>query len=374
MITNPPSILISINTSWNIVHFRASLLRGLRHAGYAIASAAPEDAYTPTLRTLVDSHHPLPMDNAGTSLWRDALLCWRYCCLLRRTRPQMMLTYTIKPNIYGGLAARLLGIPVVANISGLGTAFLRQNWLTHLAIWLYRHALRRAHHVFFQNQDDWKLFLSHGLVEPARSSVLLGGSGIDLDYFHPRHNVPSNASAPLRFLMVARLLRDKGVSEYVAAARILKAQDPSLTFSLLGPLGVKNPSAILPEEVEAWQREGIIVYLGESDAVRDVMATHDVVVLPSYREGMSRVLMEAAAMAKPLIATDVIGCRDIVREGINGYLCQPRDVASLVAACTRMRDAEFAVRDAMAAQSRRFAEAQCDEANVIDAYMRVIRM
>lgn len=334
-------------------------------------SAAPDDAYAKRLKMLVDDHHALPMQNAGTSPWHDFLLFMRYVRLLRKRRPAVLLTYTIKPNIYGSLAARMLGIPVIANISGLGTAFLRDNWLTRVATVLYRLALRPARVVFFQNAEDRELFLQRGLVTP-QQAVLIPGSGVDLDYFRPTECAP-DADAPVRFVLIARLLWDKGIGEYIEAARQVKVTHPRAQFRLVGPRGVDNKTAIPDAVIDQWVTQGIVDYLGETDAVRDVLAAHDCVVLPSYREGLSRILLEAAAMGKPIITTDVPGCRQVVDHEKTGLLCRVQDAGDLAVAMRRLLDYPVAQRTQMGTAARAKAEQEFDEAHVFDAYLTAIK-
>lgn len=363
--------LISINSAWNIYHFRATLVAALKGAGYRVVSAAPNDPYTPRLLPLVDAHYPLPMQHSGTSVFGDALLFLRYVRLLQKIRPAVLLTYTIKPNIYGALAARLLGIPVLANISGLGTAFIRQSWLTKLVCLLYRFALSGAHCVFFQNPEDRAYFIEAKLV-PAEKTALLAGSGINLEYFHPAFCIARPTDAPIAFVLIARLLWDKGIGEYIAAARLLRQKFPQCIFRLVGPTGVHNKTAIPESAVRLWKTEGIIEYLGESSDVRSILAQHDCVVLPSYREGMPRVLLEAAAMGKPIITTNVPGCRQAVEPLYNGFWCEARDAASLAAAMEQFLALSPAQRQQMGQNSRHKAEAEFDEQKVIAAYLEKI--
>jgi glycosyltransferase involved in cell wall biosynthesis len=361
-------ILISINSSWNIHHFRAPLIHSLQRAGYTILSAAPEDTYTERLKRLVSTHFTLPMDNAGTSPAQDALLFLRYLRLLRRVRPEVLLTYTIKPNIYGSLAAGMLGVPVIANVSGLGTAFIRDTWLTQLVTRLYRLAFRSAACVFFQNPEDRALFLSLNIL-PESKTALLPGSGIDLEYFSPLPTIDAPADS---FVLIARLLEDKGIREYVEAARIIKAKHPAAIFRLVGPWDVQNQTAIAKETLDGWVAEGIVEYLGETDDVRAIIAGHACVVLPSYREGLPRTLLEAAAMGKPLIASDVAGCRHIVTHGENGLLCAAKDSHALAHAFEQFLHLPAASRIEMGRASRRRAERDFNQQRVFDAYLEKI--
>ena len=363
------TVLISINSSWNIFNFRSGLIRSLRSHGYRVITAAPRDAYSDRLAALVDAHYDLSMDNGGTNPLRDGALTGSYISLLRHLKPDVLLTYTIKPNIYGTFAAKLCGVPVIANVSGLGTAFIRTNWLTRLVKLLYRAAFRNASYVFFQNAHDRDLFVANKLVA-AEKAGLLPGSGIDLTYFHPSHNTAPNG--PLGFVLIARLLWDKGIGEYVEAARRVKAQHPDAQFHIVGARGVKNKTAIDDGAIAQWASEGVVAYLGETDDIRSVIALHDCVVLPSYREGMSRVLLEAAAMGKPLIASDVPGCADVVGNNVNGLLCTPRDANALADAMLQFIALSPAERTAMGAASRAKAESEFDEQRVFDAYLERI--
>ena len=361
-------IVLSINTSWNIANFRAGLIRRLRAAGFRVVAISPPDAHLPALEALGVEHLPIAMDNKGVSPRRDLMLFVAYYRLLHRLRPAAFLGWTIKPNVYGSLAAQALGIPVINNISGLGTAFIRQGLLTRIVRKLYRFALARSATVFFQNRHDRDLFVGTGLVRGAQTQ-LLPGSGIDLSDFRPD---PDAQSEPFTFLLVARLLRDKGVVEFAEAARLVRAVRPDLRFALLGFLDVQNRTAVPRAMVEQWVADGVLDYLGEADDVRPLLARAGAVVLPSYREGMPRSLLEAAAMGKPLIATDVPGCTEIARAGENALLCAPRNARSLADAMLALAALDPAERAAMGCASRRIAEAEFDTAVVEQRYLDAI--
>jgi glycosyltransferase involved in cell wall biosynthesis len=362
-------VVLSVNSAWNVANFRAGLVRGLQNAGYHVVVLAPVDRHAARVRALGCDVIDLPMNAKGINPFADLLLLRRYWVLLRRLRPAAFLGFTIKPNIYGSLAAATLGVPVVNNIAGLGTTFLRTGWLNQVAKTLYRLALSRSSCVLFQNEDDRTLFEQSDLVARARTR-LLPGSGVDLARFAP--SAVHSASRRPVFLMSARLLWDKGVREYIEAARILKRRGIECDVRLLGFLDVANPSAVPREEVEAWQQEGVVTYLGETDDVRPMLVDADVAVLPSYREGTPRSLLEAAAMGKPLITTDAPGCRDVVTEGVNGFLVPVRNAAALSEAMTRYIALPPAARIEMGIASRQLAEARYDERLVIKVYLDVL--
>lgn len=336
-----------------------------------MVALAPRDEYSTRLEAMGCRFVPLPIDNKGTNPVADAALFLRYLNVLRRERPVAFLGYTIKPNVYGSLACHALGIPVINNVSGLGTAFIRENWLTQVVKHFYRTAFDRSHRVFFQNDEDRQLFIAKRLVDQSRTR-LVPGSGIDLQKFQPQPPRATKCDA-VRFLLIARLLLDKGIGEYVEAARILRNERPRAHCALLGFLDVENRTAVKRSDVEAWIAEGIIDYLGSVDNVSSHIAASDCVVLPSYREGTPRTLLEAAAMAKPLIATDVPGCREVVEHGVTGLLCEARNAKDLAAKMIDVIDMSAEERQTMGAAGRAKMERQFDERLVIDAYLDTLR-
>ncbi len=362
-------MLISINAAWNIVNFRSGLIRALQGAGFRVVALSPRDGYSGRLAGMGVDFHPIEMDRQGLSPVRDLLLLWRYWWAFRRLRPDIFLGFTAKPNVYGSLAARVLGIRVVNNVSGLGTAFIRGGLLSRIVSLLYKIAFRRSATIFFQNGEDRDLFVAGGIVRPDQAR-LLPGSGIDLDRFRPA--APSAAGAGFTFLLIARLLWDKGVAEYVEAARRVRRDSPNARFQLLGFLDVPNRTAVSRGDVEAWVEEGIIDYLGETEDVRPFIAASDCVVLPSYREGLPRTLLEAGAMARPVIATDVPGCRQAVEDGVNGFLCAARDAASLAGAMTRMIGLDRDQRARLGAEARAKVEREFDERIAVARYLDAV--
>jgi glycosyltransferase involved in cell wall biosynthesis len=362
-------VMISINASWNIINFRKGLISGLQASGYRVVVLAPEDEYSAQLENLGVTYASIVMDKQGVSPARDLLLLINYIRMLRKLRPDIFLGYTAKPNIYGSLAARMLGIPVINNIAGLGTAFIEQGWLTKVVTGLYRMALRRASTVFFQNPEDLALFVSGRLVR-FESARLLPGSGLDLKFFQPEQS--TRVDGEVRFLLIARLLWDKGVGEYVEAAEMLRRVHPHARFQILGFAGAANRTAVPASEIERWQAEGFVEYLGHADDVRPFISASDCVVLPSYREGLPRVLLEAGAMAKPMIATDVPGCRQVVTDGENGFLCVARDAGSLALAMSKVLGLSRVEREAMGSLARHRVEANFDEKIVVEHYLDAI--
>jgi glycosyltransferase involved in cell wall biosynthesis len=362
----PRTIVLSANSDWNIANFRPGLICALRGAGYDPVVIAPQDpAADDRMRELDVERIPIRIDRSGLNPVADFRLLADYRRLLGRIQPAAYLGFTIKPNIYGSMAAAALGIPAIPNVSGLGTAFIRPGVLQSIVTALYRLGFSKAPAVFFQNDEDRSLFVGRRIVR-AKQSRVLPGSGVDLSRFAP---AAPNDGPPV-FLLVARLLRDKGVIEFVQAARSLAGH--GMRFQLLGPIDEGNRTAIGRLELERWVEEGVIEYLGVTDDVRPFLAAATAVVLPSYREGMPRSLLEAAAMGRPLIAADVPGCRDVVEDGVNGYLCTVRDPVSLASAMRRLAGLPATDRIAMGEAARRKVQEQFSEELVIGAYLDVL--
>lgn len=290
-----------------------------------------------------------------------------YLSAYRRLRPAAALHFTIKPVIFGSLAARLTGAKAINTITGLGNVFLRQDLLTALVIALYRPALKRAGRVFFQNGEDLEAFRVQKLVRPDQIERV-GGSGVNLERF-------AVAQAPrgerFTFLFIARLLVEKGLMDFLEAARTLPRDQVRLVVA--GPTASESDGGAPQSVLEAWQAEGIIEYAGALADVRPLIASADCVVLPTYyREGVPRVLLEAGAMGRPAIATDVVGCRDVIVDGQTGLLCRPRDPASLADAMRRMMALSAEARAEMGLKARARIEALFDERAVVAAYLRAI--
>ena len=361
-------ILISANTAWYLVNFRSGLMRALMEAGNEVVAAAPTDAARSRLEAIGCRFVDLPMDRRGTSPARDATLLRRYLRLMRRERPEAFLGFTIKPNIYGAIAARMFGVPSVNNISGLGTVFARETVLTALVRRLYRHALAAADVVFFQNVENRDAFVAAGIVR-ADQAKLLPGSGVDLAHFA----VPDRPPNGRNFMFAGRLLWAKGVAEYVEAARAVRAQHPDAVFRLLGFVEDDDPAGVSFADIARWEEEGAVSYCGETDDVRPFLAAADCVVLPSYyAEGTPRTLIEAAAMGRPTVTTDRPGCRDVVADGLTGFLVPPRDTAALAAALNRFAALPAADMAAMGVEARCRAERYFDEGIVVRAYLEAI--
>ncbi len=362
-------VVISINTSWNIYNFRLGLLNSLRDNGYDVVIVAPHDRYSEKLSSLGFEYHSLKFDNDGVNPFSELVLIYEYYKIFKKIKPDIFLFYTIKPNIYGSIVAKLLDIPVISNISGLGTVFLNDKLYSQVARTLYKLALEYPKKVFFQNKDDCILYIKKDIVKFEQVD-LLPGSGIDSAKFKP--SIVSNKKENIVFLFVARLIGDKGLREYLEAAKKIKLKYKHVTFQILGNFYLANPTAMREEELSKWTKDGIIEYLGESDDVKIIMQKADCIVLPSYREGLSRVLLEAASLAKPIVTTNVPGCKDVVDDGVNGYLCEVKNSDDLASKIDKMINLKEQERIEMGKKGREKIIKEFDEKIVIDRYLNAI--
>ncbi|PCE67626.1 glycosyltransferase family 4 protein [Salinivibrio sp. YCSC6] len=364
------SIVITSNTSWYLYNFRKNTIQALIDKGHQVYAIAPKDEYSVKLEALGARYVPVDIDQGGTNPIKDLKTFIGFLSIYRNVRPDVVLNFTPKNNIYSTVAAKIFGGKSVNNIAGLGAIFINQGVSATIAKWLYKFSQRFANTIFFQNEDDKALFLDNHLANPSITDRL-PGSGVDLSRFSAR---PSDDDGKVRFLVVARMLYDKGIGHYVEAARKLKAEyGDSVECRLLGFVGVNNPTAVSKEEMQQWVDEGVVTYLGVSDKVEDEMAEVDCVVLPSfYREGVPKSLLEAGAMGKPIITTDNVGCRETVDHSVNGYLCEPKSTESLYAAMKEMIEVGHSKRLIMGQASREKMQSTFDEKIIINKYMDAV--
>lgn len=343
----------------SLLNFRGDLLRAIRDAGWRVVACAPNpdpELVSDMARQGIECRR-LDLDRTGLNPLRDLATLREFAALLRQIRPQVLLPYTVKPVLYGSLAARLVrGTRVVSLITGLGSLFAEgSSPLKRVAVHgMFRLALAHNETVVFQNPDDRDHFVDARLVASHRAAVI-AGSGVNLSRFSPAPLPPG----PPRFLMIARLLVDKGVREYAAAAALLRQRGYDVRCDLVGPLE-RHARAVAAAELEEWTRRGLVRWHGSVADVRPYLHDCAVYVLPSaYREGTPRSILEALATGRPVITTDTPGCRQTVVDGINGYLVPPRDPRALAEAMERfLRDPDLL--PAMASASLRIAREQFD--------------
>jgi glycosyltransferase involved in cell wall biosynthesis len=332
-------IVILSSLAWSLINFRGSLIARMVAEGHDVVAAAPDEEpeVLERLAAMGVAFRRTPMARTGTNPLRDLHTLWHYARLMRAERPDVVIAYTQKPIIYGGLVSRWMGRRFFAIMSGLGYVYSAEadgrHWLRAVVSRLYRAGVRRAGCIFVFNGDDHRLMLDSGIVSPDQPVMQVPGSGVDIRHF-AEQPMPDG---PFTFLMMGRLMRDKGVGEYVEAARIIRARRPDARFLLLTRPESENPTGYTAADLQVWRDAGLIEFLPETRDVRPFIASAHAFVLPSfYREGLPRTILEALATGRPVITTDLPGCREPIRPGINGLLVPPRDAPALAAAMERM--------------------------------------
>ena len=362
-------ILLCANTSWNVINFRSGIISRFLADGYKVIIAAPKDDYTERLFQMGCEFRETAMNGHSRNVSKEILLFFRYLLLLCHERPNFVLCFTVKPNVYMSLAARLLGIKYVNNITGVGVNLRNDSNTSRILKLLYKLALKSSRKVFFQNLEDKQYFIENKLVSEKITDAL-PGSGINLDGFY---YLERQKKIDVNFLMVARLLKEKGVAEYCNAARVVSSTNSNVTFSLLGPLVESSPSALSKAELTKLCDESGVQYLGQTDNVRPYLYKSSCIILPSYYgEGVPRSLLEAAASGLPIITTNEIGCRDAVDDGITGFICAARDFYDLSEKIMSFLDLSFEERRLMGFKGREKMEREFDEKIVVEQYLKVI--
>ncbi len=338
-------IAIVANSTWNISNFRLNLIEKLLKEGRQVIVIAPLDEYI-TYKEQFPTVKHIPLQNLNRDSKnpiKDIKLTFELKTIYKKLKPDLILHYTHKPNIFGGMAARMVGIKSMAVVTGLGYAFLHKGLTHNITKLLYR-LVQGAHHKFiFENEDDKQLFIDEKIITAAKG-ISVNGCGVDINHFspHPNGQHSQNGQAladpkkeKIIFTYIGRLLYDKGIMEFVQAAIKLRATAPNLEFWVVGELDESNPSMVQKRELLKWIDEGSIVYHGFVKNVKPLIAKSTCIVLPSYREGMPRIILEGMSMARPIITTRTAGCRQTIVEGKNGYLVDVKDPEDLAMAMSK---------------------------------------
>lgn len=364
-------VCILANSARYIWNFRINLMRALRDSGHDVIAISPFGSEVSLIEDIGFRHIKIPLAPKGINPIKEIQTILEIRRLLIDELVDVVLSSTPKGNLYTALANLRLCRHQIANVSGLGSSFLSMNWLRLVVDLLYRLTFFRITHVFFENPTDHAMFVRRGLVRVEYSSVI-SGLGIDLKHFSQQPWPNDDEYGSVSFLMISRLIGDKGVREYVAAARQVRTIWPKASFKLLGDSSADNPTSIKPEELSAWKAEGHILHHEHTDDVRPFIAQAHCVILPSYREGMSRTLLEGGAMGRPLIASNVPGCCEAIEVGVTGYLCNARSASSLSYFIGQFISLESKQRKAMGDASRQKIAAEFDESIVINKYLSLL--
>ena len=331
---------------------------------------SPHDEYSSKIQKIGCKFIDIKMDNKGSNPFNDLKLIYNLYKIYKNINPDLIIHYTIKPNIYGSFATKLAGCKSISIIPGLGYTFINDNFTAKIAKLLYRLALKIPKQVWFINQDDKNEFINRKLVNKDKIHII-NGEGINLTYFNSK--IEKQKSTKFIFLVIARILKDKGIYEYLDAIKILQNKYSNIEYQLLGSLNAINPTSIQREEVVRWVDKKIINYLGETKDVRPYIENADCVILPSYREGKGMTLVESASMNKPIIATNVPGCKDVIDNGINGYLCEVRNSKDLADKMEMILNISENERKIMGQAGRDKIVKEFDEKIVISKYLESIK-
>ena len=360
-------VVFSGNTSWGMYNFRVGLIKKFKAFGYEVCVVAPQDEYSERFEMEGIRFYPVKcLKRFSINPIHDFLLYREYIKIYQSLQPAFIFHYTIKPNIYGTLAARFCNIKCISITTGLGNAFSRKGVLFYLAKFLYKLSSLFALEVWFLNAGDRKMFIKNNII-PGYKSFVLPGEGIDTSLFTPSSIIPEKGVTT--FLLFSRMQYDKGIQIFAEASRALLEKGYAVSSILLGQIEENNPEAIPRETIEQWQGEGIVKYLGTTTDVKIYIETADVVVLPTYyREGIPKVLLEAACMAKPIITTRTNGCVEVVDDGINGYLCEIKNADDLAAKMEKFIQLPAAKKYQMGIAGRKKMEMEFDEKIIIEIY------
>ena len=363
-------IILNANNGFVLYNFRFNLMKLLEKKGFKIICMAGIDSSIEDIKKnnwkFIDSN----LDRRGTSILNDLKLFFFYLRTFRKEKPEYILNFTIKPNIYGTLAAKLAGIPVINNVTGLGDIFDTENLTSKIVKILYKISFKFPKRVFFQNDDDLEIFLNNKLIDK-KICDRLPGSGVEVDRFIPLEKERKDNKKV--FLFLGRISNKKGVRIINEVSKILTPKYPNIEFQLLGKVYTDEEGHISKEELSKWEKESNIRYIGTSKDVRQEIKEADCIIFPSfYREGVPRSLIESASMGKPILTTDNVGCRDIVEDGYNGYLAKPNDVESMVEVVEKFLSLDENKQREMGNNGREKVLKEFDEKIVINKYLKVI--
>lgn len=360
------TVLILSNHHLYTYNLRKEVIQKMIELGYKVIVALPYGEKVELLKDMGCEFIDVPLDRRGTNPIKDFKLFAIYRSIIKNINPDFVLTYTLKPNLYGGLACRINKAKVLHTVTGLGTVFVRNVWYKKIIVFLNRISFKGSHMIAFMNADNERLYRELGIIHLDQSTMIVAGSGVNLERFKFK-DYPKREN--VKFTFIARILKDKGIEEFLVAAKRVKEQFKETEFEVVGFVDEEKYQKLLDQ----FQSSGVINYLGKRDDMPEVMADSSCIVLPSYGEGRGTVLQEGAAVGRPLITCDTYGCKDNVDEGVNGFLCKVADSYSLAEAMLKFINLSKDEKQLMGLNSRKKAENEFNRDIVVQNYIDVIK-
>lgn len=357
-------VLFLVNHEITVYYFRLELVERLLADGHQVLISSPSGELMEKLKAMGCEHHPINVERHGTNPFRDLMLIREYKRLLKKTKPDIVFTYTIKPNIYGAIACRSRNVPCVANITGLGTAIEYPGLVQKIGVMLYRYAFTKVKRVFFQNEENRRFFAERKIALDAHA--LLPGSGVNLKRYAP---LPYPSDETVEFVFISRIMKEKGIEEYLAAAEYFRAKYPQTRFHVCGFCEQEYE-----ERLKELTEKGTVEYHGVVRDVPAVLARTHCTIHPSfYPEGLSNVLLESSACARPIVTTDRSGCREVIDDGVNGFIVKQKDANDLIEKIERFMSLTWEERRDMGLAGRAKVEREFDRQIVVEKYLEELR-
>ncbi len=371
MNTQAIKIVFCANSSWYLYNFRRTTIQAFISEGYDIHCIAPEDDYSKGLKNMGVTFSSFKFHPNSVNPFKEIMTLLDLIKIYLKIRQDYTFNFTPKINIYSSLAAQLVNSKIVNNISGLGSAFLKNSIFSFFITILYRISNIKVKKIFFQNKRDMNLFLEKNIIQNSKCD-LINGSGVDLDEFYFSEMTNDNTT---RFILMCRLIKEKGVYLFAEAAKQLKKEFPeSLEFVISGFIDNQKKDAVTLSEINKWEEDGIINYLGPLEDVKSELSKSHCAVLPTfYPEGLPKFLLESAAMGKIIITSNSPGCSEVVDHDINGYLCEPESLTSLINCLKKVIKLSNKERNEMSMKSREKAEKMFSDKIIIEKYLNCIQ-
>ena len=365
---NSTKVLFCSNSSWNVYNFRLNLIKKLISKKYIVSVLSPRDKFTENLINIGCEYHDIKLNRSNINLFGNFFLFLKYYIRIKKINPDLIFSFTIKPNICTALVAKILKIKIFNTITGLGSSFLGNNIIKLLIILTYRYCLKKSDLLIFQNNDDKELFIKYKILKNQKS-VIIPGSGVDTNYYYYTKKEKNSFT---NFLFIGRIIKDKGVYELIKAFEYFKKKNLNVKLFLLGQPDIDNPSNISISKIKEWEKNKTLTYLGYSKDVRKFIIKCDCVILPTYREGISKSLLEASSVGRPIITTNVPGCKEIVDNKITGLLCNSKDTNDLIKKIEFFLNMSQVQRNLMGKNGRNKILDNFDEKIIIDKYLNLI--